>query len=248
MRNFLAFVLIFASTLSFSQETVTFFSSDSLEITADFYEAKAEFPYVLLFHQAGSSRGEYRDVAKRFQKLGYNCLAVDLRSGGEENFVPNETAKKAITMGFPNNYLETKKDIEAAVEYAYKKSNQKVVLVGSSYSASLSLVIGKTNDKVKAIVALSPGEFFKPLLDVKQEITGLTKPVFVGCSQREFPYAQEYESVINSKQKVFFKPQDGPGEHGAKSLWEKADTGKSDYDSSKEYWMALLVFFNQIKG
>ena len=71
MRNFLAFVLIFASTLSFSQETVTFFSSDSLEITADFYEAKAEFPYVLLFHQAGSSRGEYRDVAKRFQKLGY---------------------------------------------------------------------------------------------------------------------------------------------------------------------------------
>lgn len=240
--------LIAIAFLGFSQDVVKFYAEDSLEITADLYKTKAGDPCVILLHQAGSSRGEYRDVAKKIQMLGFNCLAVDLRSGGEGNFVVNETNKKALSMGLPTNYLDARKDIKAAIDYAYENTGQQVILLGSSFSASLSMIEGKSNDKIKAIIALSPAEFFKPLLDVKEEITGLDKPIFVGCSQREFPYAQEYESVINSTLKVFFKPQDGPGEHGAKALWDKADSAKSDYDSSKEYWMALLVFFNQIKN
>ena len=60
---------------------VTFFSSDSLSITADHYFSKKTNPCILLFHTENSSRGEFDSIAGRFARMQYNCLAVDLRSG-----------------------------------------------------------------------------------------------------------------------------------------------------------------------
>jgi hypothetical protein len=40
-------------------------------------------PYILLSHQAGSNRAEYAPIAPRLVKPGFNCLAIDQRSGGE---------------------------------------------------------------------------------------------------------------------------------------------------------------------
>ncbi|KKS75626.1 MAG: hypothetical protein UV46_C0015G0002 [Candidatus Gottesmanbacteria bacterium GW2011_GWC2_42_8] len=224
-----------------SQDIITFKSSDSLLITADLYENDSKLPFVLMFHQASSSRGEYLEIAKRVQKLGYNCLAVDLRSGLESNFITNETAKLATAKGLvPPTYIDSKKDMEAAIDFAFKRSGKKVILMGSSYSASLSLILAKENEKVKAVIAFSPGEFLKPQITVSNAVKGLSKPTYIACSQREYPYLQDIFNAISSKNKVLYKPQNGKGEHGAKSLW-------TQFDVSKEYWMSLLVFFTQIK-
>ena len=53
------------------------------------------YPFILFFHQEGSSRGEYAGIAKKFFNLNYNCLAVDLRYGGESNYIKNETCERA---------------------------------------------------------------------------------------------------------------------------------------------------------
>ena len=220
-----------------AQNKITFPASDQLTVTADFYENEKDgknATWVLLFHQAGYSRGEYRETAARIVKLGYNCLAVDLRSGQEVNFVTNETAKEAKKKKISSGYLDAKKDILAAIEYAFGKSNKPVILFGSSYSASLALVVAKSNSKVKSVVAFSPGEYFENALNVQNSLTGYDKPIFAAVSKKEYPYLETLLSGV-TKNKTLFQPQSGDGEHGSKALW-KANKSHS------EYWMALISF------
>jgi len=231
------FLLITASK---SQETVTFNAADGLKITANLYEIDSTLPYLILFHQAGYSKGEYRETAIKMIKLGYNILAVDLRSGDEVNFVTNETAALAKKTGKNNSMLDAKQDIIAAIDWAYYKSNKEVVILGSSYSASLCLLVGKISPKVKAIIAFSPGEYFKPQIDMKKTIKDLAKPTFIACSQREISYVMEMTAFVEPKYKTIFSPKTGVGEHGSKSLWKSCKT-------NKEYWLALMMFFNNLK-
>ena len=89
---FLAFVLSAFNVIK--KETVTFTSADGLQITADEYIIEKDNPYILLFHEQGSSRGEFQTIARKLCKMDYNCLAVDMRNGGNDNFVSNETVKQ----------------------------------------------------------------------------------------------------------------------------------------------------------
>lgn len=223
-----------------AQEKVTFTAADGLTVTANLYEIDETLPYILLFHQAGFSKGEYKASAVKLLKLGYNCLAVDLRSGDNVNFTPNETAQEAKSKGLPMDYMDSEPDMLAAIEWAYNKSNKKVVLFGSSYSASLALKIGRSNPKVKAVVAFSPGEYFQPGFILKDHLNGYDIPVFVACSQREFAYMGSLLAAIPDNLKSVFKPQEGPGEHGSKALWNANP-------SSNEYWLALLLFFKTLE-
>jgi dienelactone hydrolase len=242
MKNLLAALLFFSGIISsYSQDLVTFTASDGLTVSANLYEVDESFPYLILYHQAGYSKGEYKVSAIKLLKLGYNCLAVDLRSGGGVNFVQNETANLAKQKGISTTYLDAEKDMIAAIDYAYEKSNKQVVLFGSSYSASLAMRIAKGNSKVKAVIAFSPGEYFQPDMVMKEQLKGFDKPVFVACSQREFTYMNDLLADIPAELKTVFKPQEGIGEHGSKSLWQECPT-------SKEYWLALLMYFKKLEN
>lgn len=223
-----------------AQEKVTFKATDGLTITATRYEKSMSDPYILLFHQAQWSRGEYNEIAKRLLKMGYNCLAVDLRSGGEVNYIQNETAVRAEKDGYSNSMLDAEKDIQAAINYAYKRTNRKVILFGSAYSASLCLKVAKGNDRVHSVIAFSPGEFFKPQLVIQDAVRGLNKPVFAAGTQDEYQYVNDLLIDISPEMKTVFKPKGGQGEHGAAALWPKSD-------ASNEYWFALMDFVRRIK-
>jgi len=241
MRNLLFILfLVFCNNLLSAQEKVSFIAEDGLQVTADLYQVNPERPYVILLHQAGYSRGEYKNTALKIVKFGYNCLAVDLRSGGEVNYIQNQTALVAVHKGYPTDYLSSLKDIEASIKWVKERSDKPVVLFGSSFSASLSLLMAKDNPDIDAVIAFSPGEFFEPEINIKTEMKDLKKPVFVAASKREEPYIKEMFSFVPSTNKTIFVPEKGPGEHGSKSLWNSNPT-------SKEYWLALTMFFSKIR-
>jgi pimeloyl-ACP methyl ester carboxylesterase len=156
------------------------------------------------------------------------------------NYIQNHTALVAVQNGYSTDYLSSKKDIEAAIEWVKQRSDKPVVLFGSSFSASLCLMMAKNNPDVEAVVAFSPGEFFEPEISLKVELKDLEKPVFVAASQREEPYIKEMFRFVPSANKTIFAPEKGPGEHGSKSLWSTNPT-------SKEYWLALTMFFSKIR-
>jgi dienelactone hydrolase len=239
MKLALAFIFSIIFFISEAQEKVYFNAADGLQITADLYETSKDNPYVLLFHQAGYSRGEYKQTAEKIIKFGYNCLAVDLRSGGEVNYIQNHTALVAIQQGYKADYLSSQQDILAAIKWVKERSEDPVILFGSSFSASLALLIAKDNQDVKAVIAFSPGEFFKPQLNIQSQLSGLNKPVFAAASKRETDYVNEVLKSVPSENKTIFTPKEG-GEHGSKSLWKSNP-------NNKEYWLALTMFFSKIR-
>ncbi|MEO1301595.1 MAG: alpha/beta hydrolase [Myxococcota bacterium] len=239
--------LVWLSVISLSAtswETVEFQASDGLKVTADLYRRSDNklTPFIVLFHQAGWSRGEYRDIAPRLNAMGFNCLAVDQRSGGEVNGVTNETALRAKSKGLSATYLDARKDMTAAIGYARKMYASGELLVwGSSYSAALVLhMIGVGDEKVDGVLSFSPGEYFvklgKPRSYVAQAAQAIDRPVFLTSSKSEARSVATIAKRMQKDKTVQFVP-DTSGHHGSRALW-------SNFKSSASYWKALKAFLD----
>lgn len=221
-------------------EKVELKATDGLAINGNLYHIGKDKPVVLLSHQAGYNRVEYADIAPKLNEMGYNCLAVDLRSGGNFAGKPNITAERAKKVGVKNQMVDARQDIQAAIEFLSKKYNQKVIVWGSSYSSSLALLEGVSNDKVKAIIAFSPGDYFgnsAPSLSTAFEKAD--KPFLVTSSKEESEaLAKLIGNVKLTEKQSQFIPE-SEGFHGSRVLW----TGQK---GAEEYWDAVLQFLNNI--
>lgn len=227
--------------------TLSFPSKDGLQITVDTYIDKAdERPLIVLFHQAGWSRGEYKEIAPKLNKLGFNAIAVDLRAGNKVNSVVNETAKRAKKARKNVTYVDALQDIEAALVYARtlvgKKS--KVIAWGSSYSAALVLkVAGDHPELANAVLAFSPGEYFKrmgkPADWIKKSARLYTRPVFITSAKTEVKRWKLIFNAIRSKKKIAFIPRSN-GNHGSRALWKRNK-------GHEEYWKAVSRFLADLK-
>lgn len=226
-----------------SKESVKIFSSDSLEIIADIYiTEKNKLPIILLFHQAGYSRGEYIETAPKLNKLGFTCIAIDQRSGNEINGIVNESFKKAKAKNLPTEYTDAKTDLDAALNYAKQNfPNKKVILWGSSYSASLVFILATENPEItSAVMAFSPGEYFKYSdKTIAEYAKNVTCPVFVTSAKNEHKDWNDIFEAIPKGNKTSFLPET-KGKHGSQALWE-VNSG------SKEYWKAVNEFLKQFK-
>ena len=202
-------------------------------------------PLIVLFHQAGWSRGEYLEIAPKLNKLGFNVLAVDVRSGNKVNGVINQTAKRARKAGKGVSYLDAQQDIESTLLYARKltEKNTKIIAWGSSYSVALILQIAGNKPKlVDALLAFSPGEYFKrsgKSADwVQQSAQFINVPVFILSAKSEKRRWQKIFTVIKGK-KTSFLPET-KGNYGSRALWEK-------YSDSNAYWSAVSRFLQEVK-
>lgn len=232
-------VLIACVKTTFAQLKVTFSSRDDVTITADWYPVNSESMTILLCHQNGYSRGEYAETAMKLNKLGFNCLAVDLRAGAEVNGVKNETAADAKKKKKALTFNNAEQDIEASANWLFEKYNRRIIVLGSSYSASLALKVAKDNENVFAAAAFSPGEYFEGKNFFAKHVSGLKKPVFLTSSKEEAPAVTEASKDIMSLIKIQYIPK-GEGDHGSKVLW-------STSAENQDYWAALISFLNRMK-
>jgi dienelactone hydrolase len=210
-------------------ETVTFKAKDGVLVTADTGGAGTG-AVVVLYHMAGASRGEYRDIAPRLHKLGYRTLAVDQRSGSGFNGVRNETAKR---VGGNAGYAAALPDVLAASDYARNVMKaKKVGVLGSSYSSSLVLVAAGRDAKfADAVMSFSPGEYFSNRKLVTKSAAQIKVPVFLTAARNEIGQVKPIAKVIPTDA-ILFKPK-GSGKHGATALVSGSGT---------EYWAALESF------
>jgi hypothetical protein len=220
--------------------TISYYSSDSLLITADEYLTSDTLAYVILFHDQGSSRGEFSEITHRFQKMNFNCLVVDIRNGGNSNFIPNETAKRCRLEGFNKSVSYVEEDIEASIKYAFEKSGEKVILLGAGANGSLAMKKAKENIFVKAAIALSPGEYFQPYFSIEDTIAGIQKPILITSNKMEYPYQEKILSKVSDDYKTVFAPEVHKGARGTNALL-------SNNESSGDYWLALLLFFKDLQ-
>ena len=221
---------------------VEFPSIDGLIVNGNLYEVGNDKPVILLCHSASSNRIEYADIAPKLNELGYNCMAIDQRVGGELAEKSNETSLRAKKDKFPTDYIDAQQDIEAAINYLTKKFNKKIIVWGSSYSSSLVLFESLQNEKVKASISFSPADYFG---DKKQSLKvifpELKKPFFITSSKQEATILSALVDVNKLKEnQIQFVPQSN-GFHGSKALW-------NGQRGAEEYWIAVIEFLTLIKN
>ncbi|MEX1827117.1 alpha/beta hydrolase [Luteibacter sp. CQ10] len=239
-KRWLAYLALLGWTgLSAAQSAVpvTLRAVDGVEVSALSYEAAHPRALILLFHQAGSGKGEYATIAPRLAKAGYSSLAVDQRSGGGL-FGTNQTAAK---LGHDVGYLDAKPDLVAALRWAEGK-HLPIVLWGSSYSSSLVFVVAAENPgKVAAVMAFSPGEYFDDKTLIRRAAAKVTVPIYVTSSSEktEVDAARDILAASPSTRKVQYVPPHGV--HGASTLIAGKDPQGAD-----ENWNQVLGFLGQL--
>lgn len=229
-------------------ETVSFSAADGMEVTADLYAGvDRSAPTVVLFHQSASSRGEYRRVAPRLARLGYNALAVDLRWGDRRDGVVNETAHRAGTPALMErvesgdaspweridaSYL----DMEAALAWLDDGGfGPEPTVVGSSFSAMLVYRLA-SEQAVSAVVAFSPGEYDGQRPELVRSWAGaVTVPTLSVAAVDEGDLVRPvHEAVGSGRAELLLAPV---GRHGASIL-----------DEDDRNWSSFASFLGSVTG
>ena len=214
------------------KEKIMFETDDKIVIRADLYKTqREEAPLILLFHQANLSRKEYKKIAPKLTELGFNCMAIDQRSG------KNKTNKMAVSQGKAVEYKDAYVDLEAALNYAKENiKRSKIIIWGSSYSALLVFVLAEKYEKdIHGIVAFSPADYFQFNGKSVEEYGKAVKcPIFITSSKSECIDWKEIYDQVSVDNKVGFIPTK-EGRHGSRVLLNSTM-------GHEEYWDALRKF------
>ena len=218
---------------------VTLTARDGVTVFGDYYAAPRPRALIVLFHQAGSSAGEYRTIAPRLVAAGYSALAIDQRSGGGM-YGPNRTVAK---LGKSADYLEARPDMQAALDWAAAK-RVPVAIWGSSYSAALVFPLAAANPgKVKAVLAFSPGEYFDDKTLVSRAATKVTTPVYVtsALDARDVTRADSVFNATASTARTRYVPK--AGVHGSSTLIAAKNPAGAETN-----WTSVLAFLKKTLG
>ncbi|MDX1956981.1 MAG: hypothetical protein SFU98_00315 [Leptospiraceae bacterium] len=136
-------------------------------------------------------------------------------------------------------YIDARPDIESGILKSFSlNKSKKIILLGSSYSASLALLVG-TNTQyskmISSILAFSPGEYLKGI-SLLTELKNLSIPIFLTSSKKESSDLVTLCDSIPKKYKTIFKPVT-EGFHGSRVLHHKTP-------DCKNYWEAVKQFLD----
>jgi len=228
----------------YPSKKVTFKVTDKRTVYGELYEVGKDNPVILLCHQSNFNKYEYVDIAPKLNTMGFNCLAIDLTTGGDFQGAKNKTIEKTATPIDRNSMAivdAAEEEIAAAISYLSQRYNKSITIWGSSSSATLGIFAASKNEKVNAAIAFSAFDHFREnRTSLAVLIPKLDKPLFMTSSKGEASIIKGLlEGVQLKENQVHFIPT-GPGDHGSKALWN----GRND---AEEYWDAIKPFLNAIK-
>jgi len=221
------------------QDTIEFPSADGLTMRAVMYSIDSTSPVIVLCHQAKMNNYEYAEIAPKLNAMGYNCLALDQRSGGAIEAHDNKTNANALAANKETTYQSSIPDIEAGVNLAFNTWGQPVILWGSSYSATLCLKVAMDNDHVKAVIGFSPIAKFDDGTSAADYFKNYhTKPIFITSTEKEAGALEKAFKHLPENVLTQFYP-DTKGTHGSKALWS-SDPANGYYWEAVTEWLKTL--------
>jgi alpha-beta hydrolase superfamily lysophospholipase len=236
-------VLMASPWLAAAPSEVWLTAEDEVQIRGDVYlasddDAKTR-PVVLLFHQAGSNRGEYTTIAPRLNALGFHALAIDQRSGASRWGMDNQTVKK---LGRSTSYLEALPDLEAALQWKKQSGfNGPTLVWGSSYSSSLVFLLAeKHGDQIDGVLSFSPGEYLGSRKhEVATAAAGVSGPVIILTPKDEESRAMPVFDAVAGEQKALIIPKRAV--HGSSMLIGDRNAGATDIWPQVEKFLGQFV-------
>jgi dienelactone hydrolase len=209
---------------------VEFAGSDGLAVTADLYPSTNKgAPIIVLVHQSGASRGEYRQIAPRLVEMGFNALAIDNRWGRRDrwNEVENLTARRHGTAEIVATgdrarirAIDRITDLRAAVRWVRRAGySGPLLLWGSSITANGVLTVATEEKDVAAVMAFSPGEYdAENPMRMQEQVKTLTAPVLIACGEDERQLCSDIFAAVPGRHKQFYVAE--RGRHGSSILYD----------------------------
>ncbi|MBI3244329.1 MAG: alpha/beta fold hydrolase [Chloroflexi bacterium] len=131
----------------------TFAAPDGVQLAVAYYPPIVRpAPAVLLLHMLGRSKADWDSFARSLQKQGYAVMAMDLRGHGASAGPVDWTKADDDTLAAWQT-LTARPEVDA----------NRTAIVGASIGSNLALIAGATESRIKAVVALSPGEDYMGL-------------------------------------------------------------------------------------
>lgn len=141
-------------------EKISLKTKDGVKIVADYRNvdiSKYQQPigWLVLVHMMPAAKESFQRFAEEFQKIGYESIAIDLRGHGESDAGPD-----GFLYFSDAEHQKSILDLEAGVDYLMKSrkaASDKIIFVGASIGANLSLQYIGEHSEFKAAVLLSAG-------------------------------------------------------------------------------------------
>jgi predicted acyl esterase len=202
-------------------EEVKISLSDGTEIVANYYASMfsgRQAPAVLLLHQNGGNKEEWRALIPSLQAAGYAVLAVDQRGFGKT--------------GGTRLYGKLDADALELVAWLEKQPSIKpgeVALIGASVGANAAILACAKLDTCKVVIGLSPGlSYFG--LNVAPEIKKVAgKSMLFVAGQRDQQSAGGFATMLlaaSAKNNVLMRLYADTSAHGV-SLFQFEDLAPS---------------------
>jgi len=214
-------------------------ASDKLNVKGVYYQADHPKAIIVLFHQAGSSKGEYATIAPLLVEAGYSALAIDQRAGGGM-YGTNETVEQ-MPKDWKHSMEDAQADMEGAVQWA-GRFGKPIILWGSSYSASLVIPLAHVyRDQVKAVLSFSPGEYFPDKQRIGRAAADLQVPIFItsAADPDEDAKAKAIAARVPDHLATLYAPK--AGIHGSSTL-----IAAKDPDGADANWAAVTAFLDKL--
>ena len=214
-------------------------ASDKLNVKGVYYRADHPKAIIVLFHQAGSSKGEYATIAPKLVEAGYSALAIDQRAGGGM-YGTNETVEH-MPGGWKHSMEDAQADMEGAVQWA-GRFGKPIILWGSSYSASLVIPLANAyRGQVKAVLSFSPGEYFPDKQRIGRAAADLQAPIFItsAADPDEEAKAGAIAARVPDHLATLYVPK--AGVHGSSTL-----IAARDPDGAVANWNAVIAFLDKL--
>lgn len=211
---FAALLVVTAFPATASPTPVSLQAVDGVQVAGAYYRALHPKALILLFHQAGSGKGEYATIAPRLVSAGYSALAIDQRSGGSL-FGRNSTVAR---LGHSASFADAARDLEAAFAWG-RKQHLPIIVWGSSYSSALVFQLAASHPgMIRAVLAFSPGEYLDTKGAVAEAARRVGAPIYVtsASDKGEITAAKTILAASPSRVKRQYVP--ATGVHGSSTL------------------------------
>ena len=157
MRKFLLLLsFIVLCPLVFAQSEVSWKTQDNWDIKGTFLPSK-NGKVVILLHELGGTREDYKNFLKRLENEEFGYLAFDLRGHGKSTSLGNFADFKKT--GTDNEFNQMVRDVEGAIKFLNSKNYQTedVFIIGAGLGANVAAKAVGLNPQIAGLGLLTPG-------------------------------------------------------------------------------------------
>jgi len=179
-------------------EKVQFMAGDKVEIVGTFYRPKAPgAPAVILVHGIRGNHTHWEFLATPLRDAGYAVLAFDMRGHGESL---KQRDRELDWMGFSDDeFRKIMFDVLAAFEFLMDQAGvdpERIAVLGSDLGANVAQNAAAFEERIRALVVLSPFLLYKGIRTENQMNKYGDRPVLMIASEDDLACARSARRLM----------------------------------------------------